>query len=204
VARWTNSIGVVAVRKEAPWKTFKEFMQDAKTKSLKFGGPGKTTGNYVLGLALAKKYDNKLTGVPFDGDGKSVPALLGGHIDMAILLVASAKPHVQAGTMKILAVLHDERIPAFPTVPTNYEEGFDVGFSSFDIGTYVAAKTPADRIKALAEAIRKTTQDEEFKSAMGKLGELVTYGDTQTFQQRYNATLEAMTRIFKELGYLSD
>ena len=64
IARWTNSIGVIAVRKDAPWNTFKDFMETAKNKNLKYGGPGKTTGNYVFGLALAKKYNVKLTGVP--------------------------------------------------------------------------------------------------------------------------------------------
>ncbi len=202
VARWTNSIAVIAVRKDAPWNTFKDFMQDAKNKGIKFGGPGKTTGNYVYGLALAKKYNVKLAGIPFDGDGKSVPALLGGHIDMGIILVSSAKPHVDAGTLKVLAVLHEERIPTFPNLPTTYEEGYDVGFSSFDIGTYAPVKTPVERIKVLAEAIRKTTQDESFKSTMDKVGEIVVYSDTETFRKRYQATQEAMTKIFKELGYL--
>ena len=104
--------------------------------------------------------------------------------------------------MKVLAVMHDKRVPAFPKTPTTYEEGYDVGYTSFDIGTYAPAKTPMERIKFLAEAIKKTTQDESFKSTMEGVGEIVDYADTETFTKRYNATLETMTKLFKELGYL--
>ncbi len=202
ISSWTSSIGVIAVRKDAPWNTFKEFMQAAKTKNLKFAGPGKTTGNYVYGLALGKKYNVKLTGVPLDGAAQEITNLLGGNIDMAILLVSAAHPQVSAGKMKVLAVMHPARVPSFADIPTTYEEGYDVGFTSFDIGTYAPAKTPAQRIKILDEAIRKTTQDREFKAGMDAIGEIVNYADTATFTKNRNVVLSAMTAVFKDLGYL--
>jgi len=202
VASWTSSIGVIAVRKDAPWNTFKEFMQAAKMKNLKFGGPGKTTGNYVYGLALAKKYNVKLTGVPLDGAAMEITNLLGGNIDMAILLISAARPQVAAGKMKVLAVMHPSRVPSFADIPTTYEEGYDVGYTSFDIGTYAPAKTPVERIKVLDEAIKKTTQDGEFKSTMDGIGEIVNYTDTATFTKNRKADQSAMTAVFKELGYL--
>lgn len=202
VASWTSSIGVIAVRADAPWNTFKDFMEAAKKESIKFGGPGKTTGNYVFGMALAKKYGVNLVGVPLDGSAMEITNLLGGNIGMAILLVSAARPQVAAGKLKILAVMHTKRIPAFPDIPTTLEEGYDVGFSSFDIGTYAPAKTPVERIKILNEAIKKTTQDEEFKSSMEKIGEIVNYTDTETFSKNRDAVQRTMTSIFKDLGYL--
>ena len=121
---------------------------------------------------------------------------------MAILLLSAAKPQVDAGKLKVLAVMHDKRVPIFPQTPTTYEEGYDVGYTSFDIGTYAPAKTPIERIKILDEAIKKTTQDETFISTMKGIGELVEYGNTENFTKRYNDTLITMTKIFKELGYL--
>ena len=202
VAQWSVFVPTIAVRKDAPWNTLKEFMDDAKTKGLKFGGPGKTASNYIIGLALAKKYNAKLSGIPFEGDAKSIPALLGGHIDMALLMVASVKPHISSGTLKLLAVAHNERISDFPNTPTMIEQGYDVGFGSMPLGTWAPAKTPPERIKALSDGIRKISEDKSFYDMMGKIGMIVSYADHETFKKRLDQIKKILTEIFKDLDYL--
>ena len=202
VAQWSTFIQAVAVKKDAPWKTMKEFMEAARGKELKFGGPGKTSGNFVIGLALGKKFDAKLVGIPFKGDAESITALLGGHIDMAILVIASAQPHVEAGTMKLLALINDERLSDFPDVPTTAEVGYDVGLSYFPFGTYVHKDTPADRIKILSEAIKKTAGDESFKLNMRRLRMPIKYLDTEACIKNLATTKKVVTEIFQDLGYL--
>ena len=202
VAQWSVFIPVIAVRKDAPWNTLKEFLEEAKGKGFKFGGPGRTASNYILGLALAKKNNVKLGGIPFEGDAKSIPALLGGHIDMAILMVGSVKPLISSGALKLLAVAHPERIIDFPNTPTITEQGYDVGFGSMPLGTWAPAKTPPDRINTLSEGIRKISQDKSFLAMMEKLGMPVSYADHEAFRKRLENTQRVLTEIFRELEYL--
>jgi tripartite-type tricarboxylate transporter receptor subunit TctC len=202
VAQWSTFIQAVVVKKDAPWKTMKEFMEAAKAKGLKFGGPGKTSGNFVIGMALAKKFNVNLVGIPFKGDAESIAALLGGHIDMAILVIASVQPHVEAGTLRLLAVTNDERLSDFPDIPTMAEAGYDVGLSYFPFGTYVHKDTPADRIRTLSEAIKKTAAEESFRSTMKRLRMPVKYLDTEPCAKILAATKKVVTEVFQDLGYL--
>jgi tripartite-type tricarboxylate transporter receptor subunit TctC len=202
VAQWSVFVPTIAVRKDAPWNTLKEFMDDAKTKGIKFGGPGKTASNYIIGLALAKTYNAKLSGIPFEGDAKSIPALLGGHIDMALLMVASVKPHISSGSLKLLAVAHHERISDFPNTPTMIEQGYDVGFGSMPLGTWAPAKISQDRIKTLSEGIRKISEDKAFRDMMEKVGMPVSFADHDTFKRRLDQIKKVLTEVFKDLDYL--
>ncbi len=202
VAQWSVFVPTIAVRKDAPWNTLKEFMDDAKTKGLKFGGPGKTASNYIIGLALAKRYNAKLAGIPFEGDAKSIPALLGGHIDMALLMAASVKPHINSGSLKLLAVAHNERISDFPNTPTMVEQGYDVGFGSMPLGTWASAKTPPERIKILSDGIRKISEDKAYHEMMDKVGMPVSYANHETFKKRLDQIKKVLTEVFKDLDYL--
>jgi tripartite-type tricarboxylate transporter receptor subunit TctC len=202
VAQWSVFVPTIAVRKDSPWNTLKQFMDDAKTKGLKFGGPGKTASNYIIGLALAKKYNARLSGIPFEGDAKSIPALLGGHIDMALLMVASVKPHISSGTLKLLAVAHDERISDFPNTPTMIEQGYDVGFGSMPLGTWAPAKTPLQRVAILSDGIRKISEDKSFRDMMEKVGMPVSFADHDTFNKKLDQIKKVLTEIFKDLDYL--
>ena len=202
VAGWTANIIVIAVRKDAPWNTMKEFMEAAKNTELKTGSPGSPSLDYILQLALAKKYNAKLKNIPFKGNADSITALLGGHIDMATMIVGSAKPHVEAGTLKLLAVVFEERIALFPQVPTMAEQGYDVGISSFALGTFVRANTPVDRIKVLSEAIKKVANEKSFQSMMEKYGMPVIYSDTEKFRKNLDTKKASTALTFQDLGFL--
>ncbi len=202
VAQWSVFVPTIAVRKDAPWNTLKEFIEDAKTRGMKFGGPGKTASNYIIGLALARKYNAKLSGIPFEGDAKSIPALLGGHIDMALLMAASVKPHISSGSMKLLAVCHNERISDFPNTPTMIEQGYDIGFGSMPLGTWAPAKTPPERVRVLSEGVRKICENKSFQDMMEKIGMQASFADNETFKKRLDQIKKVLTEIFKDLDYL--
>ena len=200
VCQWAGFIPTIAVRKDAPWNTLKEFMEEAKNKPMKFGGPGTRTTNYILGLALAKKYGTKMGGLPFKGDGEVVTALLGGHVDMGMLMTASVKAQFDAGTLRVLAVGYDTRLPDFPGVPTIKEQGYDVGFDAMFMGMYAPSKTPPGRIKVLADSVKKVTEDETFLSMMNKFSMPVLYADTETYGEKLIRIQKALTKAFMDAG----
>src|SRR5690606_25709208 len=65
--------------------------------------------------------------IPYQGSAPAITALLGGHVDLASTAIAPAQAHIQAGTLTPLAVFGEERLKAYPDVPTLKELGYDIG-----------------------------------------------------------------------------
>ena len=74
--------------------------------------------------ALQKAGNFKAVQVPYKGASPAITDLLGGHIPMAALSIASGMPHIQGGKVRGLAVTSAARNSALPDVPTVAEPGF--------------------------------------------------------------------------------
>ena len=75
----------VAVRADAPWKTWEELVDYAKANpgKLSYGTPGANTSLHITMEEIAYRYGIKWTHVPFRGNADNMQALLGGHVDAA-------------------------------------------------------------------------------------------------------------------------
>jgi len=202
IAQVSTNYTVLVVKKDAPWNDMKELMAYAKDHEVKFGGPGASSTGFILGVALAKKFKVNLKGIPFKGDALSIPALLGNHIQLDSCLVASIKPHVDAGTLRILGVADPERMVDMPDVPTLKEQGFDTGIYSLPSGMWAAKGTPADRIKVISDSVEKLSKDESYKIMMEKIGAPMVCAGTEKWAKLLQDTTNFMGNAFKELGYL--
>jgi tripartite-type tricarboxylate transporter receptor subunit TctC len=63
--------------------------------------------------------------VPYRGANPAMQDLMGGRVDYLCDIITTAKPQVDAGTVKAIAILTKERSPV-PNVPTAVEQGFEV------------------------------------------------------------------------------
>jgi tripartite-type tricarboxylate transporter receptor subunit TctC len=125
VALIANVPIVLETREDLPVNNFKEFVAYAKANQsqMQFGsaGAGSATHlgcvllNYVLGV--------NITHVPYRGTGPALQDLEGGRIDYVCDIITTAKPPIDSGTVKGLAILDTKRSPALPNVPTAAEEG---------------------------------------------------------------------------------
>jgi tripartite-type tricarboxylate transporter receptor subunit TctC len=119
---------VLVARKDLPVSSMKEFVAYAKANqaTMQFASAG--TGSAIhLGCALM----NSVTGlnvvhVPYRGANPAMQDLASGRVDYLCDIVTTAKPQIDGGTVKAIAVLNDVRSPALPDVPTAAEQGFDV------------------------------------------------------------------------------
>jgi tripartite-type tricarboxylate transporter receptor subunit TctC len=121
---------VILAHPDFPAKTLQELMDYARATpgKVSYGsvGPGSTT--HLAGELLALKGKLDLLHVPFKGAAPVITNLLGKQVDIGIVNISLAKPHIDAGRLRPIAVTTLKRSSIFPAVPTVAEAlpGFEV------------------------------------------------------------------------------
>jgi len=142
--------------------------------------------------------DLKLVNAGGGADKKA--AVLGGHVDALIEPVSGVVAQHEAGQLRILAVLSDERLSFLPDVPTAKEQGFYISAGLFyAIG--VPQGTP-DEVKAkLAEAIQGLEGDAEYREKLANIKFAWDYSDTDDTAALIDREQAATLELGKELGF---
>jgi tripartite-type tricarboxylate transporter receptor subunit TctC len=163
---------LLTVRKDFPANNLKEFIAYAKANEskLNMGHAGVGSVSYVGCLLLNSAIGIKPTMVPFTGTAPVMNAILGGQVDYDCDPVLGPLPHVQAGTVKALAIATKKRSPLLPDVPTSYEQGLP----EFDCAPFYAVFAPKGTPKAvidkLAEALNKGLNEAVVQKRLADLG----------------------------------
>ncbi len=146
----------ITVSADAPYNTLAEFVDYAKKHpgAIKVGHSGPGSVWEIGGSIFAEKAGIDLTFVPHDGAAPAVTALVGKHIQAVSVSPAEVRGQVEAGNLKMLAVMSDERLPDFPDVPTMTEAGYPVSFGTWR-GLAVPKNTPKDVQVVLHDAFKK-------------------------------------------------
>ena len=146
----------IAVRRDSPFKTMKQFMDfmhDSPDK-LSVGGFSAAGFHQYVFYRLQQLGHFKSVWVPFKGGSGAALAVLGGHIDAAIMTPSSATAQVKNGDIRLLGISSAERSEYFPDVPTFKEQGYDV-VATIWRGIMVKSGTPKPIIDTLISAIDK-------------------------------------------------
>ena len=119
---------VLVVRKDLPVTSMKEFVAYAKANADKMQFASAGTGSAIhLGCALMNSVTGlNITHIPYRGSNPAMQDLASGRVDYLCDIVTTAKPQIDGGTVKAIAVLNEVRSAALPDVPTAMEQGFDV------------------------------------------------------------------------------
>jgi len=162
---------LVGVGKGAPWATIDEFIKYAKSNPGKIrmahGGVGSMPH---LSVALfQKRAEVKFQEVPFAGANPINMALMGGHIEAGMLLTGETAPLFKSGDLRILAIDSENRLEAYPNIPTFKEKGIDVGVVIWR-GVWILKGTPEPVLKIFEEAIEKVGNSQSFKEMLVKAG----------------------------------
>jgi tripartite-type tricarboxylate transporter receptor subunit TctC len=142
VARVLIETPLIAVRAEAKWKSFKDLLAEMKAQPGKItvANSGIGSHTHITSAALFKTAGAEVNEVPYAA-AQVVPALMGGHVDVLVLLPAAIAGQLKAGTVRILTVVSAQRDPLLPDVPTAQELGHKVALDAWR-GVAVPKGTP--------------------------------------------------------------
>jgi len=183
VARVSIQAMPLAVRADAPWKTFQEFVAHARANpgKVRIGNAGHGSATHFAALAMTEAAGIKVIHAPL-GSGKRIPSLLRGEVEMISVPTPEAAAQARAGEVRILAVPSEAPDPSFPGVPTLRQLGVPVALELFR-GFSVPKGTPPAVIQKLAEVFQKAAQEAAFKEAGGKGGFVVAVQGTDDFRK---------------------
>jgi tripartite-type tricarboxylate transporter receptor subunit TctC len=169
---------------DAPYNTVQDFLKYAKANpgKVRVGNSGAGSIWHIAASALEQNQGVKFNNIPFEGAAPAVTALMGKHIEAVTVNAGEVKSGVDAGKLKILAIMTKERDPAFPKVPTLIESGINVEFAGW--GGFAAPKgTPKETLGVLAAALKKSATSDEFKKFITERGMVVSYKDPDQMKQ---------------------
>ena len=153
---------------DSKYKTLQEYVAAAKAQPgiVTYGTAGYGTFTHLAVELLQKDGNFKVTQVPYKGAAPAITDLLGGHIPMAALSIASGMPHIQGGKVRGLAVTSAARSPALPDVPTVAESGFPGFDANGWLGILVPNGTPPAVIAKLNAELTKVMQSQDMRKAL--------------------------------------
>ncbi len=142
----------ISVSGKSSIKTVKELIDSSRTKSggLNFASPGNGTVAHLTGELLKKATAMNFVHIPYKGAAMAIPDLMAGRADFYISSLESAKPHMSANRIRVIAVTSVQRAPDAPDVQTIAEAGFK-GFEAVTWWGVLAPRgVPAPIVNKLA------------------------------------------------------
>jgi tripartite-type tricarboxylate transporter receptor subunit TctC len=166
---------LVLARKDFPPKDLKEFIAYVKANVEKVNAAHAGIGSvsHVSCQLLNSILDIKPTGVPFNGTGPAMNALVGGQVDYMCDQIVNAVPQINGGTIKAYAVATPERNPSLPDVPTTAEAGLSAFQAQAWNAIFAPKGTPAPVIAKLNAAAVKALDDEGARKRLLELGSVI-------------------------------
>ena len=190
----------ITVRADAPWNTIEEFLAASKKEPGKVGVGNAGNGSiwHFAATALGDKTGIKFNHIPFQGAGPAVLALMGGHVDAVAVSPAEVAQQLQAGKLKMLTVMADQRVKNFDKVPTLKEKGIDLS-----IGTWRGIAGPKNMapevVNYLKTAAKKTVDEASFQEVLNKQNLGFVYRDGDGFRNQMKNDATYFTDLIKLL-----
>lgn len=193
--------GLIAVRKDSPFKTLKEVVDAAKAnpKKVTITTTGIQSDEHFELLQLQKISDAQFAFVHFsEGIAPAMTAVLGGKVDVFCGNVGDLLAQYKSGEMRILGVMDKEPSPFYADVKTFEAQGYNL-HSSSSRGFSAPGSTPKEIVEILSGAMKKVTASDEHKKKMVEMGLTLRYMDPAA----YNAYWTEYETMIKDLLPLS-
>jgi len=189
-----------------PVNSLKDVVALAKAQpgKLNYGSSGIGSIHHLATESLKAGFGIDIVHVPYKGTGQSVPALLGGQVELLYSALPSIAGHLKEGKVKMLAVSTAKRSPQTPDVPTVAESGIPGYDFVAEIGMLAPAATPREVVSRLAGDMAKVVKQPDVIQRLTQLGIDAVGSTPEAYAQINKADYEKYAAIVKATGVKID
>lgn len=195
----------VTVKADSPYKTIADYLKAAKESpkgTLMASGTGVGGSWHIASGGLLKAAGiapDAVRWVPSNGGAPALQDLAAGGISVFTGSPIEAKAMLDAGRVRTILLMTEERHPSFPDVPSAKEAGLDWTYQNW-FALAAPKGIPADRRKVLFDAAQRTMQREDVRKGMAERGITPVWDKPEEFAAYVKAFTERGNGVLKELG----
>ena len=192
----------VMVRNDAPWKTWKEFIEWARKnpRAAKIGITGSKYSDYkaLVLWQVEQREKAKFTYIAFKGSGEVLGAILGGHINVYSSTVdASTMAYVQKGDLRIIGYLGDNKVKGYEDIPSTKNL---YGVEIPDLLAIIGPQGLPDYVvKKLEDVFAKAVKDPDFLEVMSRIHMPVIYMPRVTLMKHIDEAFAFTAKAYEKL-----
>ncbi|MGC9419802.1 MAG: Bug family tripartite tricarboxylate transporter substrate binding protein [Rhodovulum sp.] len=204
IARMANDNFILWVNADSDIETLDDYVAAVKEAGgeWKMGGTGSGQEDSLVTAMLEEEFGLQYTYVPFDGGGTVAKNLIGNHIDSTVNNPSEQMGFYKAGKSRPIATFTEERLEAFPDVPTMRELGHDLVYTMQR--SFVGPKDmPAEAVAFYTDMFTKLSQTDEWQKYAADEAldaQLLTGDDLQQFLLQGRETHRKILDSMGELG----
>jgi putative tricarboxylic transport membrane protein len=203
IARLTGEYEVLAVPASSPFRTLADFLEAfrARPESISWGGGSAGGSDQILAGLIAEKAGvapGRVNYIAFSGGGESLSAILGGQVSVGVNGLAEFAPHINAGTIRVLAISSGMRLTGLEA-PTLREQGVDVEFENWRSVVAPPGITAGER-RRLAETIDAMVRSAPWRRALEQYRWIDRYLAGDDYARFADAEEARVRGILRELG----
>jgi tripartite-type tricarboxylate transporter receptor subunit TctC len=195
---------MLVVNPSLPIHSVKELVDYAKANPGRLSFASGNTAGIVAGDILAKWAGISMLHVPYKSTPPALEDIIAGRVSMMFADFTTAIPHVQAGTLRALAVTRIKRSALFPDLPTMDE----AGIKGFDLdawaGLVAPAGTPPDVVTKLNGALRKIIDSPDVQKKFHNVGFEGFSSTPGEFGDFIKVQLDTWGKMVKDAGIQAD
>lgn len=205
-----NYHNVIVVHPELPIRSVKELVDYARSNpgKLAYVTAGQNSSQHLAALLLTHMTGAELLHVSYKGGNPALNDLLGGRVQMGILVQSTVMPHIKSGKLRPIAVVEGDRAKALPELPTVAQAGVAGSIPQLHgyavpeswLGILGPGGLPKEVVSRFNQAANKAIADPELKARVESLGYELTGSTPEQFQQQIDRTVVLYRRIVTNAG----
>jgi tripartite-type tricarboxylate transporter receptor subunit TctC len=193
---------LLAVRQDAPYKSFGELLEFAKKNpgKIRVGTVGPGSAGHLNVELINSLTGAGLTMVPFKGGAPGITAILGGHVEGVAFSLGAVASHLKSGALR--GVLISTHVPDSPEIPTLPQLGYRQNLLGVWFGYFAPAGVAAEVTKALVPAIEKATKEPSVAAKLANLGIVQDYQPPDKLVAEIRDEYKTVEEIAKRAGLI--
>lgn len=183
-----------------------ELVAQAKSQPgrLTYATPGSASPHHVLMELFKQSTGTNLLHVPYKGMAGAVTDLVGGHVQVGVMSLQVAMPHVTAGKLRLIAVADDKRVAVAPSIPTFREAGYPELSHTNWFGLFAPLATPPSTLVKINSAMLEALSQRASQETLQAQGLLVSTSSPADLTEQVRQDVERWAHVVSKTGIKAD